>query len=322
MNNILYKLKHLFSYSVSPYTSGYLDVGDGHELYYEVCGNPTGKPILFLHGGPGAGFSENDKRYFNPKVWKIILFDQRGAGKSKPFARIKDNTTDLLVKDIQKLLKFLEIDKVTLFGGSWGSTLALVYAIKHPQTVNGMIVRSIFLANNADKDFFLRGETGKFFPEVWERFIKIVPKEYQKKPEVYYHKQMQSKDEKAKELFAYEWAYYELSLLKMRVDGKRLLEIMENKTYLSLSPLEAHYFVNDCFLPENYILDNAHKLSHMPVSIIHGRYDVMCPAVNAYLLHQKVKNSQLYFGIAGHSGSEKELNDKLQEEVKRMYELV
>ena len=154
-NSVLYA-------KIKPYRHGFLDVGDGHSLYYELCGNPKGKPVLFVHGGPGAGCSEKDRRYFNPKAWNIILFDQRGANRSKPFASLRANTTWKLVADMRQLLRFLKIDKVFLFGGSWGSTLSLVYAIKHPETVTGMLLRGIFLGRKWDIDYTYGGGAEEF----------------------------------------------------------------------------------------------------------------------------------------------------------------
>lgn len=299
------------------YKRGYLKVSKIHRLYYELCGNPKGKPVLFLHGGPGAGFSERDKRFFNPKTYNVILFDQRGSGRSRPFASLKENTTFDLVEDIKKLLEFLKIKKVFIFGGSWGSTLALVYAIKYPKTVSGMLLRGIFLSSKDDINHYAKGGIKNFFPDVWSRFINLVPKKYRNDPVSYYLEQMTSKNKKIREKYAFEWAYYEMSILKLDTNHKEILKGLKQFSYKSLAPLEAYYIKNNCFLPNDYILNNCYKISKLPISIVHGRYDFVCPVTNAYQLHKKLKNSRLYIVCAGHSSSEREINKRLISEMKK-----
>ena len=306
---------------IKPYKKGYLKVSDGHKLYYELCGNAKGKPVLVLHGGPGAGINAKMRCYFNPKVWNIILFDQRGAGKSKPFASTKANTTQKLVQDIDILLKVLKIKKVFLFGGSWGSTLALVYAIRNPEKIAGMLLRGIFLASKEEIDYFYKGGVKNHFPDAWERFVKIVPKKYQNNIINYYFKQMNSENNKIKNKFTYEWAYYEMSLLKIKSDKKQIEKMMKEYNYKSLSMLEAYYMRNNCFLPNNYILNNINKIAKIPVSIVHGRYDIVCPVINAFKLHKKLKNSVLNVVLAGHAASEPEIIDKLVSEMQRFSKL-
>lgn len=303
------------------YKWGFLKVADGHNLYYELYGNPKGKPILFLHGGPGAGFTDDDKKYFDPKVWNVILFDQRGAGRSKPFASLHKNTTQELIKDIRKLLDFLNIKKTYIFGGSWGATLALTYAIARSEDVYGMVLRGIFLARKADNKHYIGAGVKHFFPEAWKRLVSHVPIKERKSVEKYYLKQMLSEDEQIKEKYTFEWAYYEMSILKLKMSHQKILKELKHFSYKSLSPLEAHYIVNSCFIPENYILKNAHRIKHLPVSIVHGRYDFICPPINAYQLHKKLKNSKLYIVTAGHSSSEREIEKRLIAEVKQMSSL-
>lgn len=310
-------MKKLFP-NIRPYKTGYLKVSDGHKLYYELCGNPNGKPVLVLHGGPGAGIYPKMRRTYNPKVYKIILFDQRGAGKSKPFASTKANTTQKLVQDINALLKELKIKKVFLSGGSWGSTLALVYAIKNPKKVAGMLLRGIFLNTKKENDYLFNGGVKNHFPDVWNRFIKLVPKKYQKDPVAYYYKKINSTNHKIRKKFMYEWAYYEMSLLKIKSTKKAVEKSMKEYNYKALSIIEAHYFQNNCFLINNYILKNIHKISKIPVSIVHGRYDMICPVVNAYNLHKKLKNSVLHIiDMSGHSSSEPLMIDKMISEMNR-----
>lgn len=305
---------------IKPYRHGYFNAGDGHKLYYELCGNPKGKPLLYVHGGPGAGCSESSRRYFNPKKWNIILFDQRGAGRSRPFASTQANTTWNLVADMRRLLRLLGIKKVFLFGGSWGSTLSLVYAIKHPETVSGMLLRGIFLARNRDIIYAFGGGAEKYFPEAWERFIRLVPEKHRKGRNAisYYAKKMKSKNAFAAKKFAYEWARYELSMLKLEMPTKEIRKSLKEYNYLSLGKLEAHYTANKCFLPENYILRNAYKIRNIQATIVQGRYDTICPPIQAWLLHKALPKSKLFILTAGHASSEPEIQGRLVNEMERM----
>ncbi len=301
---------------IKPYKKGYVKVSNNHRLYYELCGNPKGQPVLFLHGGPGAGFTERDRRFFNPKLFNIILFDQRGSGKSKPFAILKSNTTPKLVQDIRKILKFLNIKKVFLFGGSWGSALALVYAIRYPESVLGMVLRGIYLCRPEDDKHYLNNV--KYFnPEAWHRLTAIVPKTYKNNILAYYHKQMLSKNKKIRNNFTFEWAYYEISISKLKITHKQIVETLKNFSYKSMAPLEVFYLKNQCFLPSNYILKNARKIKNIPSSIVHGRYDLICPPKAAYELYKKLKKAKLYFVTAGHSVSEKEIQNRLILEINK-----
>ena len=306
---------------VDCYKKGYLAVSEGHKLYFELCGNPKGKPVMFLHGGPGAGISERDRGFFNPKLYDIILFDQRGAGRSKPFVSLKNNTTYKLIQDIRKILRFLRIKKVFLFGGSWGSTLALAYAIKYPKTVSGMLLRGIYLARPKDDEHYL-SYAKRFNPEAWHRLMNNVPKEYRKEVISYYHKQMQSKNLKIRNKFAYEWARYEISISRLNITEEDIEKVLKSFSYKSLSILEVYYLKNKCFLQPNYILKNAHKISKIPISIVHGKYDLICPPEAAYELNKKLRNSKLYFVVAGHSVSEKEIQKKLVFEMDKIYKII
>src|SRR3990167_6513266 len=306
---------------IKPYKAGTFDVADGHVLNYELFGTPKGIPILYLHGGPGAGFNDKHKRFFNPKLHNVIFYDQRGAGKSKPFASLHENNTQKLVQDTKELLDFLGCKKVILLGGSWGSTLSLTFAIEHKEYVLGMILWGIFLGTEDDINFCFQGGNSKSFPDVWERFVKLVPEKERGNIPAYYLKKMSSKTKDA-DTFAFEWAYYESSLLKLNTTEKQVLEDLEDLSYKALSPIEAHYMVNRCFLPDNFILDNAHKLSGVPTSIIHGRYDFLCPPINAYRLNKIIKGSRLFYVIAGHSARDKAIERKLISELQRISKLV
>ncbi len=297
--------------------SGYLSVGDSHQIYYEAYGNPKGLPVLFVHGGPGAGFSDNDKDFFDFKKQFVIFFDQRGSGFSKPFASTKQNTTDHLVKDMNKLLDLFKIKKVFLFGGSWGSTLSLIYAIRNPKRVSGMLLRGIYLSTKKENNHYLGGGVAASFPENWERFLSLVPKSQRKNIAKYYLSKMQSKNKTIRKKHCFEWAYYEISIAKLYISPEQVKEYMKDYSYESLSPLEAHFISNGCFIPENYILKNIKKLKNIPLTILHGRYDAICLPSIAYALHKSLPHSKLQFLTAGHSSGDPELKKALQLEMKK-----
>ena len=299
---------------IKPYKKGRLKVSGGHDLYYEMVGNPKGIPVVYLHGGPGAGISPNDRRYFNPRKFNVLLFDQRGAGKSKPFASIKNNTTWDLLDDINKLLDLAGFKKkVILFGGSWGSTLSLVYAINYPEKIKAMVLRGIFLSTREDYKDYFGGFSSKMFPDHWERFLSHVPKKNKKNPINYYIKQMNSKNKKIVKKYAHEWSLYEISMLKLVMTQKAIKKYLAKGTYLSLARLEAHYLSRNCFLPDKYILRNTGKIKQILSFIVHGRYDAICTPEGAYKLHKALPRSKLHFAIAGHSSGEEEIQKKLVE---------
>jgi len=297
------------------YKNGFLDVGDGHSLYFELYGNPKGIPVIFLHGGPGAGFSDKDKAFFDKRKYNVLLFDQRGSSRSKPFGSIEHNTTSDLVADINTMLDYVGFDKVYVFGGSWGSTLALVYAIHHPQRVLGLILRGIWLANKYAIDHYIGGGIKEYFPDVWERFGKLVKEG--EDPAKYYLSQMLSGDKVVSDKFAYEWAYYEMSFYTIRkISG--IDEILSTFSYKSLAIMEAHFITNNCFLPENFILSNIDKIKNIKTTIVHGRFDFICTPVQAFQLHDALNNSKLNIMNAGHSGYDPENFKALKSEMKRI----
>ena len=300
-----------------PYKTGWLDVGEEHKIYYELCGNPKGKPVLVVHGGPGGKIKERERQYFNPKKINAVFFDQRGCGKSKPFGSLKANTTKKLVQDMKKLLEFLEIEKTVLFGGSWGSTLSLAFAIKFPEKVAGMILRGIFLGSKKDIDYFVDGPVKDLFPEAKERFLSLVPEKQRKNCIAYYFKKMNSKNEKERKKFGFEWDYYEQSMMVMKPDSKKIMQKLK-KGKRTNALFEAKYLLNNCFMENNFILKNAHKLSEIPTTIIHGSYDMVCSPLGALKLHKKIKGSELFYTFAGHSSSNKETTAKLFSEMKKM----
>ncbi len=275
----------------------FLDVGDGHQLYVHDWGNAKAKlPILYLHGGPGNGCDDRDKNKFDPKTQRIIFHDQRGAGKSLPAGSLEHNTSQDLVEDIEKLRRQLKLDKVLLTGGSWGSTLALLYAIKYPQHVAAMVIDGVWTATKAENDWLDRGGWRIFYPDVWEKYAASVPASHQDNPTAYHFKQVFGDDAEARKKSAYAYLKMELSLLKLD-------DIYEPKPYDEFEPagglIEMHYLSNRCFVPEGYIPDNAAKLT-MPVWLIHGRYDMVCPPRAAYDLHQALPDGHLVWTINGH----------------------
>lgn len=301
--------------NIESYKKGHIDVSDGHKLYYELYGNPKGIPVLYLHGGPGAGFGDKDKKYFDKRRYNVIFFDQRGASRSKPFGSIEDNTTQHLVQDINTILDQLNFDSVFVFGGSWGSTLALVYAIQFPKRVRGLILRGIWLANQYALDHYIGGGIKEFFPDVWDRFAKLVKKG--ENPVDYYLKQMMSPDKKISDKYAYEWAYYEMSFYTINKMADPT-EVLKTFSYKSMAILEAHFIKNKCFIPDGFIIDNADKIANIKTTIVQGRYDFICPPIQAFRLHDALKNSRLQITNAGHSSTDEETKKALISELKKI----
>ncbi|MBI2046492.1 MAG: prolyl aminopeptidase [Parcubacteria group bacterium] len=305
---------------IKPYHSELLLLGDGHQIYYEECGNPNGVPVLYIHGGPGAGCDAGARRFFDPKKCHVILFDQRGSGRSRPYTSTYANTTEHLVKDIDRLLCVLKKDKVVLFGGSWGSTLALVYAIAHPEKVLGMILRGIFLAEKRECADYLSGQQkSSRFPEIRDRFLEKVPISARGNPADYYFAMMISDDQKVRREYAYAWTYYEYARLQLTPSREKDLrkEILA-ESYVSLAILEAHYIRNFCFLEDGFILNHTHRILDIPTSIIHGRYDDVCQVENAIRLHKELPESKLHIVVAGHARSDSEIRKKLISETDAM----
>ena len=282
--------------------SGYLDVGDGHELFYETYGNPEGIDVLFLHGGPGVGCSDADKRFFDPDIFHVIFLDQRGAPKSKPVGGLEHNTTQHLVDDINRLLDFLGVEKAIFFGGSWGTALSLVYAIQYPERVISMILRGIFLGikDEIDHLFKREGAVELFFPEAYDRFIQLVPEKERNNIPRFFLDKMISDNPEIQKKYIYEWELFESSAIKLDSNPdatKSMLESMDD--FGPSGKLVALYSANNCFLEDNYILKNAFKIAHIPTSIVHGRYDIICPPIYAYRLHKQLKKSELLMVKAG-----------------------
>jgi len=298
-------------------SEGHLHVGNSHQIYYETYGNPTGVNILFLHGGPGLGFSENDRRFFDPNIFHVVFMDQRGSGKSTPKGSIEHNTSQDLVDDITLLLDLLKIEKTILFGGSWGSTLSFLYAIKNPHRVKAMLLRGIFPATKRCIDHYETGGTAMYFPDVWKRYSEMVPLEKRNDGLWYYLQMMKSDDPKVRKQYAYEMAFYGHALCKRTVNFDEITTALENIDFESKYLIQAHFSQNNFFIPDNYIYDNLDKIGDIPVVMVHGRYDAMCPPLFAFEYHEKLANSELYFVDAGHVASEPEIEKKLIEILER-----
>lgn len=296
--------------------SGLLPVSNIHKISYEVCGNEEALPILFVHGGPGGGYAEEDKRFFDFNVQRVIFFDQRGASKSTPFGTIEENTTQHLVDDIITLLDFLQLDKVVLFGGSWGTTLSLVFAIQNPKRVQGMILRGVFLANNASLQHYLNGGVYAFYPQKWNRFKNNVPEGSKRSIANFYLDKMIHGTADEKKHYCYEWAFYEISIFKKGITEKDVSEILNHIPFESLAILEAHYASHNFFLEENYILNHLYAIKDIPTKIVHGNEDVICLPEFAVTLHSGLNHSELFLVEGGHSDSEPQIEEKLIEIIK------
>ena len=307
------------------YDSGYLPSVDGHEIYYEQCGNPNGHPVLFFHGGPGAGCDVKDRKYFDPKKWRVILHDQRGCGRSEPFGEIKNNTTQDLVKDAKRLTDHLGISKAVFWGGSWGSTMALLTAIEYPELVSGMVLRGIFLGERGELDYSINGLPARHYPEKWFRFIKDVPLIYYLDPVPFFLKKILYGTSEDHARFSRQWSNFEDACLRLVPLTYEEIEKGTSRAEAeAIALLETYYFVNNCFIENGFILKNVYKIPKVPVSIIHGRYDVICPAMSAWKLRQALEEpAQLHIvESAGHSKSDPEMRKMLLSETERIYEEV
>lgn len=290
---------------IEPYDSGFLKVGDIHEIYYEQSGNPEGKPIFFLHGGPGGSTSPAQRRYYDPRKFRIVLHDQRGAGKSRPFADIRENTTWDLVEDVERLRKHLKVDRMILLGGSWGSTLALAYAEKYPERVSGLILRGIYLGTREEMQRFYVEGVREYFPEVSERLWSQIPESPGKTPPQRILELLNGPDEAVRKKIAKAWAAYETRVAYLERSEEEVEKSVSSSDPLAFSRIENHYMANDCFLEPGQLLRDAGKLKDIPAFIVNGRYDVITPPVTAWKLHKALPKSQLWIvESAGHSGSE------------------
>lgn len=297
-----------------------LDVGQGHTVYMEQSGNPDGIPVVVLHGGPGGGCSPAMRRYFDPKVYRVIMFDQRGCGRSRPHASVKDNTTWHLVADIERIRSLLGIEAWAVFGGSWGATLSLIYAQTHPDRVTHLILRGVFLMTKAELDWFYGGGAGKFWPEVWARFVSLIPAEEHGDLIAAYHKRLFSGNISEEITYARAWASWENALASIHSHGHS--GETPGDYARAFARLENHYFVNGGFLEfDGQILANMGRISHIPGVIVQGRYDMICPPTAAWRLNELWPACDLTMvRHAGHALSEPGISAELVRAMDRIAE--
>ncbi len=297
---------------IKPYQRHKLQVCDLHEIYLDEAGNPDGIPVAFVHGGPGAACDRNSRRFFDPELFRIITFDQRGCGRSKPHGELRENTTGDLIADMEKIREHLGIEQWVLFGGSWGATLSLLYAQTHPGRVTAMVLRGIFLCRQRDMDWLFREGANRIFPDGWNDFLKPIPASERHRLLDAYYERLTGPDELARMAAAKAWATWEASCATLRHDPAGLSQFTSPHRALALARVEAHYFVHDCFIRENQILNNMETLADIPGQIIHGRYDMVCPLDNATELHHRWPGSELCIvREAGHFATEPALTDCL-----------
>lgn len=291
---------------IEPYRTGTLQVSPIHELWFEEAGNPEGRPALFLHGGPGAGINPKHRRFFDPAYWRVLLFDQRGAGRSQPHAELAQNTTDHLISDMEKLRNMAGVDKWMLFGGSWGSTLALAYAIRHPERVAGMILRGVFLGRPREVRWLFQEGASRVFPDHFEKFSSPIPPDERSDLVAAYRKRLVSEDPVERLRAAQAWSGWEASVCKLIPDENLIRESVADQQALALARLENHYCGNGLFLPTpNHILENADRLAGIRCRIVQGRYDMACPPESAWDLHRALPGSEIRIvPDAGHSATE------------------
>ena len=289
---------------IEPYCSGFLPVSDLHTLYWEECGNPEGEPVLFLHGGPGGGLSPRHRQFFDPSHYRIVLFDQRGAGQSTPPGEVQENSTQLLVGDIERLREQIAVERWLVFGGSWGSTLALAYGQRHPQRCTGFILRGIFLCTQAEIDWFMDG-MGLFFPEAHAAFKAEVPEDEEGGLLAAYASRLFGPDKEVALRAARTWSTYEGRCAYLRSNETAVAELGLDALSLCIARLEAHYFLHAGFLEDGQLLQGMAAIRHLPAVIVQGRYDMVCPPVTAYRLHHAWPGSRLVLvDDAGHSAGE------------------
>ncbi len=302
----------------------FIKVDDIHNIYYEESGNPNGKPVVFLHGGPGCGTAPSCRQFFDPEFYRIILFDQRGSGKSTPHAELRGNDTDSIICDIEMIREKLGIEKWLVFGGSWGSTLALSYALQHPQRVIGLILRGIFLGRQEDIDWiYQEGGASNIFPDKWEKYVSIIPEEERNDMVTAYYKRLTSEDRAVRVEAARAWSMWEGSIINLHPNDEVVEDFGDEDYAISMATIECHFWMNNMFRDNmNYILDESDIIKDIPTIIAHGRYDMDCRYIGAYLLSKKLNNCKLYPLVCGHSSGEPEMIDclvKATDEFKELF---
>jgi len=296
---------------LEPYNAGFLDLEAPHRMYYEESGNPKGVPVVFLHGGPGAGASAVHRQFFDPSFYRIVVYDQRGAGRSVPLGCLENNTTPKLIEDLERLRTHLGIDRWIVFGGSWGSTLALAYAEHHPGRCRALVLRGIFLCRPSEIEWFLYGLRA-VFPEPWRAFSGFVPEGERKDLLGAYHKRLVDPDPAVHMPAARSWSVYEGSCSTLLPNPSLVADFASDRVALGLARIEAHYFVNDIFLPKDFLLHEARRLKDIPGIVVQGRYDIVCPAISADDLHRAWPEAEYTIvADAGHSAFEPGIRSRL-----------
>lgn len=288
-----------------PNDSGFIKVSDIHTIYWEECGNPNGLPIIYVHGGPGGGIDPRDRRYFDPKVYRSILFDQRGAGKSTPAAELEGNTTWDLVDDMETIRKQLKVDKWVVFGGSWGSTLSLAYAEKHASQCLALILRGIFTLRRKELLWFYQEGANFLFPDFFEDFVAQIPEDERHDMMAAYYKRLTGSNEEEKLRCAGAWSTWETATSKLLVDPEYIKKASDPKWALAFARIESHFFVNEGWMQDGQLLRDVEAIRHLPITIVQGRYDVVCPAITSWELYQSLggkKNDKVLYKIVGDSG--------------------
>ncbi|HYN84153.1 MAG TPA: prolyl aminopeptidase [Pyrinomonadaceae bacterium] len=308
---------------IEPYDQGTLRVSPVHEIYYEQCGNPDGTPAVFLHGGPGGGIIPDYRRFFDPSAYRVVLFDQRGSGRSTPHASLEENTTWHLVEDIEKLREHLGVERWLVFGGSWGSTLSLAYAQTHPSRARALVLRGIFLCRPKEIRWFYQEGASAIFPDVWEEYVKVIPEAERGDFLTAYHRRLTSDDEAVRLEAARAWSVWEGSTSKLYPDPRLIEHFGEAHMALSLARIECHYFMNNAFFEtDNHLIEQVGKIRDIPAVIVQGRYDVVCPAMSAWELHRAWPEAELrIIPDAGHSATEPGIVSALVEATDRFREL-
>lgn len=296
---------------LEPFAHSMLDVGDGHSVYLEQCGNPDGIAVIFLHGGPGSGCNPNHRRYFDPGKYRIVIFDQRGCNRSTPRGRIEKNTTADLLRDVERIRAHLQIDQWLVFGGSWGATLGLLYAEQFPQRVTGLVLRGTFLARQRDVRWFAQEGANRIFPDYWEQFIKDIPRQERQDLVAAYHKRLGDKDPQIRQKYARAWSDWATRVVTYNL-AERKQEQEDAQVLVDQVSIETHYAVNRYFIQENRILDGIARIPDVPVIIIHGRRDLTCTLEASWTLHQALPGSEFVIvPDAGHLAGEPAMTDAL-----------
>lgn len=298
--------------AIRPYSKQFIAVTAPHKLYVEESGNPDGIPVLFIHGGPGGGTSTSDRCFFDPEKYRIILFDQRGSGLSTPHARLEDNNTAALIEDIEIIRQTLHIQRWVIFGGSWGSTLGLLYAQSYPERVRGLILRGIFLCRDEDISWFYQEGAGRIFPDYWKQYSQLIPEDERGDMLSAYYKRLTGDNELERMAAAKAWSIWEGRCATLQSNPDVVDRFANPHMAMAMARIEAHYFIHKAFLEPNQILNHAGKLKDIPGTIVHGRYDMVCPVNQAFALSAAWPNAKLeIIANAGHSSSERGITDAL-----------